>query len=535
MEDRTTISSSRITSSDVARATFSPTRRGFDPREVRSYLEQVARELSGAERRIAELRDHVADAERRAANPELDEATLASALGTQSAAILRSAHEEAQRVVSAATERANELLGEAQDRAASVVVEAQARSVATVADAEHTAATIEQEARAAAERLVETAKTNGSALIDRAREQSRTIVDEAQDARRKILADLLVRRKTLHVQIEQLRAARDSLTTSVTSLRSTVESVLGDLEGSDDKARQVAIERLRSRQASPELDELGELADGRPEVPGAQDHPSSGRPAPERPETEQLDPDAVEEIFAKLRKASLEERGTELPAPSRPREHRTETPVGAILQRRDEVIAGARDGLVRRVKRALQDDQNAALERVRGIEGPAVGSRLEIERDQRDRYALASVEPLREAASAGRSFAASEGGVVGPELADESIAELAEDLAATLVTALRKRMTNDHAGDGTERVTAAFREWRGARTERLCADLALRAFHAGIGAASVGRRIRYVVAPAEPPCEQCTSVGATQRSTTDSGRIRLPPLHAGCRCTVLPA
>jgi DivIVA domain-containing protein len=532
MEDRTTISSSRITSSDVARATFSPTRRGFDPREVRSYLEQVARELSGAERRIAELRDHVADAERRAANPELDEATLASALGIRSAAILRSAHEEAQRVVSAANERASELLGEAQDRAASVIVEAQSRSAGTVADAEHAASTIELEARGAAERLVETAKTNGAALVDRAREQSRTIVDEAQDARRKILADLLVRRKTLHVQIEQLRAARDSLTTSVTSLRTTVDSVLGDLEGSDDKARQVAIDRLRSRQASPELDEL---ATERPELAGAQDHPSSGRAAPGDPEHDQLDPDAVEEIFAKLRKASLEERGTELPSPSRPREHRTETPVGAILQRRDEVIASARDGLVRRVKRALQDDQNAALERVRGIEGPSVASRLEIERDQRDRYAIASVEPLREAASAGRSFAASEGGVVGPELADESIAELAEDLAATLVTALRKKMTSDHAGNGTERVTAAFREWRGARTERLCADLALRAFHAGVGAASVGRRIRYVVAPAEPPCEQCTSVGTTQRSTTDSGRIRLPPMHAGCRCTVLPA
>ncbi len=45
MEDRVPISSSRLTSADVARASFSPTRRGYDPREVRSYLEQVAREL----------------------------------------------------------------------------------------------------------------------------------------------------------------------------------------------------------------------------------------------------------------------------------------------------------------------------------------------------------------------------------------------------------------------------------------------------------------------------------------------------------
>ena len=138
------------------------------------------------------------------------------------------------------------------------------------------------------------------------------------------------------------------------------------------------------------------------------------------------------------------------------------------------------------MKRSLQDDQNAALERVRGTEGAAVAERLGSEREQRDRYALASVEPLRDAANAGRSFAASEGGVVGPELADAGLAELAEDLAATLVTALRKRMSNDNGKDGTDRVTSAYRDWRGARTERLCADLSLRAFHAGVAAASSG-------------------------------------------------
>jgi hypothetical protein len=205
-----------------------------------------------------------------------------------------------------------------------------------------------------------------------------------------------------------------------------------------------------------------------------------------------------------------------------------------VLQRRDEVVAGPRDSLVRKVKRALQDDQNAALERVRGADGPAVGSKLETERVQRDRYALASVEPLREAANAGRAFAASEGGVVGPELGDEVLAGLAEDLAATLVTALRKRMLSDAGADGTDRVTAAYREWRGARTERLCADLALRAFHEGVGAAAVGHKIRYVVAPAEPPCEKCTAVGERARAGGAPGEVRLPPLHAGCRCAVLP-
>jgi DivIVA domain-containing protein len=528
MEDRTTISSSRIASGDVARATFSPSRRGYDPREVRSYLEQVARELAGAEKRIAELRERAADAERRAQNPVLDEATLASALGTQSAAILRSAHEEAQRVVTAAQTRGTELLSEAQDRAATLVVDAQSRAASTVSEAEHTASSVENESRAAAERLVDAAKSNGDMLVDRARDQGRTIVGEAQEARRKILADLLVRRKTLHVQIEQFRAARDSLLASVQSLRTTVEESLSDLEGSDDRARQAAIDLLRSRPAPPSVGEEALVASTPSE------HPSGAAPPPIIDED---DADAVEEIFARLRKASLEERGAEEAARTSPRASSlaVDTPVGAILQRRDEVIASPRDGLVRRVKRALQDDQNAALERVRGAEGAAIAERLESERDQRDRYALASVEPLREAASAGRSFAASEGGVVGPELTDDVLAGLAEDLAATLVTALRKRMTVDGGTDGTERVTAAYREWRGARTERLCSDLALRAFHEGVAAAAVGRRVRFVVAPAEPPCEKCAAIGESNNAGTASSSVRLPPLHAGCRCTVLPA
>ena len=103
------------------------------------------------------------------------------------------------------------------------------------------------------------------------------------------------------------------------------------------------------------------------------------------------------------------------------------------------------------------------------------------------------------------------------------------------MTALRKRLANDNGKDGTDRVTAAYRDWRGARTERLCADLSLRAFHAGVAAAATGRPVRFVVAPAEPSCEQCGTIGASVGVSSDPAGMRLPPLHAGCRCTVLPA
>ena len=59
---------------------------GYDPNEVRIQLESIAREMGHLEARIRELQDQLSEAQRRAANPTFDEATLAGALGAQSAA-----------------------------------------------------------------------------------------------------------------------------------------------------------------------------------------------------------------------------------------------------------------------------------------------------------------------------------------------------------------------------------------------------------------------------------------------------------------
>ena len=93
-----------------------------------------------AERRIAELREHVADAERRAAHPVLDEETLTSALGSRSA--LRSCRAPTRRPsASSPPPRPAGASCSARPRTAppSVIVEAQAHAAATVAEAEHAA------------------------------------------------------------------------------------------------------------------------------------------------------------------------------------------------------------------------------------------------------------------------------------------------------------------------------------------------------------------------------------------------------------
>jgi cell division septum initiation protein DivIVA len=140
MDERRILSSTRPTSAEIARMNFSTLRKGgLDPNEVRMHLETVAREMGHLEARIRELQDQLSEAHRKAANPTFDEATLASALGAQSAAILRSAHEEAGRVTAEAQERSAQVFTESQQRAAAHLIEAQERATALITEAENTA------------------------------------------------------------------------------------------------------------------------------------------------------------------------------------------------------------------------------------------------------------------------------------------------------------------------------------------------------------------------------------------------------------
>jgi len=543
---------------------FSTLRKGgIDPNEVRLHLESVAREMGHLESRIRELQEQLSEAHRRAANPTFDEATLAAALGAQSAAILRSAHEEAGRVTSEAQERSAQIFTESQQRSAEHLIEAQERATALITESENTATQIDHDARLAAERLVDSAKVNGEALIDRAREQGRAIVEQANEARRNVLNDLAVKRKALHLQIEQLRAARDSLGVSVSQLRDQVESALDSLNASDEVARNAALEALRLRPASPEPTEE-ELLAGTPLRQVAAPAPA---PAPElvdlpegveapkaKPrrvakvddattagtllDDDSTGTDVVNEIFARLRKATLEERGATAHAPKKAAAvaEKPVTPVDELFRRRDAALDESLAVLTRKVKRALQDDQNIMLERLRDVRA-MITTELEDEHVQRARYAEAAFDALIDAAAAGAQFAGDEAGVTGEPVSRAAVSDCAADLAVTIALALRKRILADGSGDGPDRANAAYREWRGARVERLCTDAARRAFHIGVLAASVGRPIRFFAAPNDAPCDACALDAAS--GVRPAGQVfpsgsYYPPLHAGCACTVIP-
>jgi cell division initiation protein len=120
-------SSSHLAPDDVARHTFGSVRRGFDPNEVRAYLESIAVSLRGVADREHELLAELAAAEHRAANPVLDEATLTAAVGTETARVLHSAHEVAGEMVANAEAEATQLLTECRDEIEQIRAQTESR------------------------------------------------------------------------------------------------------------------------------------------------------------------------------------------------------------------------------------------------------------------------------------------------------------------------------------------------------------------------------------------------------------------------
>jgi len=250
------ISTSRVSANEIVRHTFLTVRRGFDPGEVRSYLELVARELQAWEQRDDDLRQQLAEAQDRAQHPVIDEASLSAALGQQSAQVLRNAHEEAARIALQAEQTAATLVREAQQQATEIMIQAESAGAERIADAELAASAVCHETNQQTAEKLAAARADGAALLEQAREQGRTMIEQAQAARRQVLTDMAHRRRQMTVQIDQFRAARDELAASVLGVRDSVDRVVDDLSRADDAARASAADVARRQPVEPGDDEL---------------------------------------------------------------------------------------------------------------------------------------------------------------------------------------------------------------------------------------------------------------------------------------
>ncbi len=390
--DRPPISSSRLSAAEVARHTFATVRRGFEPHEVRAYLDQIARELQLWEQRDEQLREQVAAAEEKALHPVLDEATITTALGQQSALVLRNAHDEAARIMGRAEADAQSLMHDAQEQARDLRVEAESAAAGRIAEAELAASTVEQDtrrqadelvtqARAEADELMAQARRDSEALAERAREQGREVLHKVQEARREVLADLAQRRRALHVQIEQFRAARDELAATVLGVRDSVDTIVSDLAQADERARAAAssagagADQAASDDETPEgdadepvTDEVVVAVAEKEPVPAEAAGVAVAAPAP--PEGGDPAGSSVDDLFARIRATQTPGEGSAAPAAGAAEEDDAPGAVAdgegsQLLAQRAAMLDPIVAALSRRLKRSLQDDQNRLLDRLR--------------------------------------------------------------------------------------------------------------------------------------------------------------------------
>jgi len=570
-EGRAPISSSRIATGDIARHSFAIVRRGFDTDEVRAYLQSVSRSIEVFEEREQELRTAVAEAEERAAHPVVDEATLTVSLGQHSAQILRHAHEEAARIVLQAQEGAATLLRETQSQVDELQARTEASSAERVVEVELLVANAEQEARVESERLLAEAVADGEAVIARAKDEGRALLEQVQEARRRVLADLASRRRALGIQIEQLRAARDEMAASVLGVRDKVDGILTHLERTDEEARAAAMAvgdqfRLHGADDGPHDQDSVDEATGESRATAESGEGPGAEPGDDAAGAPAAAP-SVDELFARIRAGTGEAGGPakaaaapgalpeaqageagpdaggsvveppegEAAAPEAAAQ-KAEAPPGPddeLIARRDEVLAPVTARLSRTVKRALGDDQNRLLDRLRSAPSLTVDELLGSEDEHMAGFAAAARSHLAEAFAAGTAFGGA-GKATVP--AGNAIEQSEEGLAHVVVTMLRRQMAAG-GGELSDRVGAAFREWRGERVERLAGDYATQAFSAGVTAAGGDGKVRWVVTSASgcSDCEDNALAGAVSASETFPTGHAHPPAHSGCRCLVAPA
>ena len=158
-----------VSAEEVAHRRFSSAFRGFDPNEVRDYLDRVAAELRVLVKRERDLQRRLADAEHRAAHPVIDEDVLTQSLGEETARILASAHDVAR-----------ELKSRAEENAARILREAHAEARRITASAEVVLAERSEEAEKAAEEIRRATRLEVESAVAKAKQDARAVAAGAE-------------------------------------------------------------------------------------------------------------------------------------------------------------------------------------------------------------------------------------------------------------------------------------------------------------------------------------------------------------------
>ena len=179
-----------------------------------------------------------------------------------------------------------------------------------------------------------------------------------------------------------------------------------------------------------------------------------------------------------------------------------------LLERGATVTRDLGSSLTRKLKRALQDEQNSLLDRLRSLKGPVTPASVLPDADEHpDHFADAGRPLLQQAAQAGAQVASE---LCGSDAANVAVAQhvddLAEELGRAIAEPLRQRLelAMRSAGDDQAEVAnalgAAYREWKTQRIEASAHHEVAAAFSRGAYLTfPEGGLLRWVVGSAEGP------------------------------------
>jgi DivIVA domain-containing protein len=221
--DSDTAMMSRHDPKQIRARQFQRVRRGFDPEQVRVFLDEVATQMEQVISELRFAREEAEAASRRAAPDPYAQlgshvAELVRGAEEHAARVRREAQEHADRQVSEASEIAEQTKREAEDHAKQVRAEADAAAERSRSEGAAESDRVMQEATAHAERTRKAAQEEAG----RVREQARTVLERSMAEAEAAVAEVKSERDRMLVDI---RGAREGLHVALTRLDQALASI----------------------------------------------------------------------------------------------------------------------------------------------------------------------------------------------------------------------------------------------------------------------------------------------------------------------
>lgn len=526
---------------------FTVVMRGYEREEVDAYLRDLVAETTRLGQRVAELESELESARDRGAAGSSPEDGFRQ-LGEETTRILVAAETAAREMREKAERQADAELDAAEKAARERVENASAHADRIVAEAESRQRDVEAEIRQLEDVRAE--------MVDRLRgaisttEQAITNVPSVDVDAPAAPADTAARR-TEPVATSPFEAVEDPV---------EVESAPGDV-GEDVAGTDTAAADLDTEAAGAELDEpavVEQITERDPIEPETtkpapvEPAPAPVEPAPAEPEAAELDQDEPHHgadrgaLEAALAEADAAAGRAPTAAPEA-----EQADVGML---RERSLAGVRPGMLRRLRRSLQELQNGVLESVRTRDedtpveallpttaeatGLADVARIFLDAGYRagraDAPVLLGDEALQDPPT--------DGTVVGDTA--EGLAEaLLDELRTTLAPSLRAGVEADEPGASlSERVGEVFRDLKGPVIETVVDRHLTRTYGRATldGLAEEGvSEVRWVLGEEtrcpEGMCRANEDEGAVELGSDFPSGHAVPLAHDGCTCALEPA